>query len=158
MTFQPSRRPQRDARLRIRFSRAPTPAPQAGPETAAIQSKTTPSLRASVVLNFFYLARMGIRPGKLGGWFMTFSSKKIGIIALLGLVALGAFATATPAEARSRITLRVCNRTNDPVLVASSYIPVGGSDWRNKGWTRVRAGGCDDIFTTDNRTFYARAE
>jgi len=87
------------------------------------------------------------------------SSKKIGTIALLGLVGLGAIALATSAQARgSAITLRVCNRTGDAVLVASSFIPIGGSDWRNKGWTRVRAGGCEDIFRTDNRTFYARAE
>jgi len=101
---------------------------------------------------------MGIGLGKLGGRFMTSSSKKLGVIAVLCLVGLGTITLATPAEARSRITLRVCNRTSDVVLVASSYIPVGCSDWRNKGWTRVRAGGCDDIFTTDNRTFYARAE
>ena len=86
-------------------------------------------------------------------------SKNLGAAALLCLVGLTVVAVATPAEARGRaITLRVCNRTEDQVLVATSYIPIGGSDWRNKGWTRVRAGSCEDVFATENRTFYARAE
>jgi hypothetical protein len=42
--------------------------------------------------------------------------------------------------------------------VGSSYIPIGGSDWRNKGWTAVDAGACEDAFKTTNQTFYARAE
>jgi uncharacterized membrane protein len=54
--------------------------------------------------------------------------------------------------------LRVCNHTTNATLVGSSFIPVGGRDWRNKGWTKVNAGACRDIFTTTNRTFYARAE
>src|SRR5579872_6938917 len=84
--------------------------------------------------------------------------KKLGAVALLSLAALAALAVATPAEARGRVTLRVCNRTEEQVLVASSYIPIGGSDWRNKGWTGVAAGSCLDVFETENRTFYARAE
>jgi len=56
------------------------------------------------------------------------------------------------------ITLRVCNHTNGATLIASSFIPIGGSEWRNKGWTKVNAGACRDIFSTTNRTFYARAE
>lgn len=89
---------------------------------------------------------------------MSFLFKNFGATALAGAALFAAVAATTPAQARSAVTLRVCNRTNDTVLVASSYIPIGGSDWRNKGWTRVRAGGCEDIFKTDNRTFYARAE
>jgi uncharacterized membrane protein len=89
---------------------------------------------------------------------MTVPSKKLVAAALVSLSALAAAAMVSPAQARGTVTLRVCNRTNDTVLVASSFIPIGGSDWRNKGWTRVRAGGCEDIFKTDNRTFYARAE
>lgn len=60
--------------------------------------------------------------------------------------------------ANSVITLRACNHTTKNTLVASSYIPIGGSQWRNKGWTKVAAGACKDIFTTTNRTFYVRAE
>src|SRR5579859_915336 len=89
-----------------------------------------------------------------GGLFMFI--KNLGAVALLSLAAL--LAAATPAEARGRVTLRVCNRTDEQVLVASSYIPIGGSDWRNKGWTGVAAGSCLDVFETENRTFYARAE
>jgi uncharacterized membrane protein len=89
---------------------------------------------------------------------MSFLPKKLGAAALVSFAALAAAAMVSPAQARGTVTLRVCNRTNDTVLVASSFIPIGGSDWRNKGWTRVRAGGCEDIFRTDNRTFYARAE
>jgi uncharacterized membrane protein len=91
---------------------------------------------------------------------MAFLSRKIGAAALLGLVGCVIVGLATPAQARSgdRITLRVCNRTHESVMVASSYIPIGGADWRNKGWTRVHAKSCEDVFTTNNRTFYARAE
>jgi uncharacterized membrane protein len=60
--------------------------------------------------------------------------------------------------ANSVITLRVCNHTSNPTLIGSSFIPVGGKEWRNKGWTKVNAGACRDIFTSTNRTFYARAE
>lgn len=86
------------------------------------------------------------------------SFKKFRGLALFGLAGLAVVAAAAPAQAASQITLRACNHTDDPVLVASSYIPIGGSDWRNKGWTRVEAGNCEDIFRTTNRTFYARAE
>jgi len=85
-------------------------------------------------------------------------TKNLSAAALLCLVGVATVAVATPAEARSRVTLRVCNHTDDPVLVATSYIPIGGSDWRNKGWTRVSAGSCQNVFETENRTFYARAE
>src|SRR5512135_2677836 len=64
----------------------------------------------------------------------------------------------TRVAANSVITLRVCNHTTNPTLIGSSFIPIGGRDWRNKGWTKVNAGACRDIFTTTNRTFYARAE
>jgi len=78
---------------------------------------------------------------------------------LAGLLGLVAVALMTPSEANaSTITLRTCNNTRHSVLVASSYIPVGGSDWRNVGWTRVNAHSCMSLFRTNNRTFYARAE
>jgi uncharacterized membrane protein len=56
------------------------------------------------------------------------------------------------------VTFRTCNHTKGPVVVGTSYIPVNGNLWRNKGWTQVGAGACRDIFTTSNHTFYARAE
>jgi len=56
------------------------------------------------------------------------------------------------------ITVRACNRTDQPTMVAVSYIPVGGSDWRNKGWFTVASGDCSDVLTTTNRTIYVRAE
>jgi uncharacterized membrane protein len=89
---------------------------------------------------------------------MLSKSKKFSVATALGLAGLAAVAMASPAQAASTITLRACNHTEQNVLVASSYIPIGGSDWRNKGWTRVKAGACEDIFKTTNRTFYARAE
>jgi uncharacterized membrane protein len=64
----------------------------------------------------------------------------------------------TRLAATGLVTLRVCNHTAEIVLVASSFIPVGGNEWKNKGWTAVAAGACRDILTTPNRTFYARAE
>ena len=89
---------------------------------------------------------------------MSLLPKKVGAAFLLGLAGLAAVALASPAQARTTVTLRACNHTDDTVLVAGSYIPMGGSDWRNKGWTKVGAGSCEDIFRTENRTFYARAE
>lgn len=88
---------------------------------------------------------------------------------LAGLAAATGFAVlaSLPAAAREGqtgrggegdVTLRACNRTRDAVLVAGSYIPPGNDRWRNKGWTRVNAGSCQDIFHTENRTFYVRAE
>ena len=77
-------------------------------------------------------------------------------VSLLGLVAIALMAPT--AASAATITLRTCNHTRHTVLVASSYIPIGGSDWRNVGWTRVNAGSCASIFRTNNRTFYARAE
>ena len=83
----------------------------------------------------------------------------IAAAALAGLLGLVTVALLTPTEARAAaITLRACNNTRHTVLVASSYIPVGGSEWRNAGWTRVSAHSCTSIFRTSNRTFYARAE
>jgi uncharacterized membrane protein len=58
----------------------------------------------------------------------------------------------------SVVTLRACNHTHDNLMVAGSYIPVGGGDWLNEGWTSVGPGECQDIFKTDNQIFYARAE
>jgi uncharacterized membrane protein len=55
--------------------------------------------------------------------------------------------------------LRVCNNTSQPALVASSYIPIGQSDWRNVGWTAVGPRSCrENLFTTNNNTVYLRAE
>jgi uncharacterized membrane protein len=86
---------------------------------------------------------------------MTSMFRATAIFAVAGLAAI---VFASPAAARGPITLRACNNTRQTVLVASSYIPVGGADWRNKGWTKVRAHSCSNIFRTNNRTFYARAE
>ena len=86
-------------------------------------------------------------------------SNKFAMAALMGLLSLATGTLAAPTQVRAAtITLRTCNHTRHTVLVASSYIPIGGSDWRNVGWTRVNAGSCIDIFKTKNRTFYARAE
>ena len=82
-------------------------------------------------------------------------TRKFGIATALTVAAL-AFA-ATPAAAKT-ITLRACNHTDTAVMIGSSFIPLGGSDWRNKGWTQVNPGQCSDIFQTANYTFYARAE
>lgn len=78
---------------------------------------------------------------------------------LAGMLGLGTIALLTPTKANAAtITLRACNNTRHTVLVAGSYIPVGGEEWRNVGWTRVSAHSCTSIFRTSNRTFYARAE
>ena len=88
-------------------------------------------------------------------------------LGLLAVAALASTLSGSPAAApppylqmaaNSTITFRACNHTKTTVLVASSFIPVRASDWRNKGWTGVNAGACADIFVTENRTFYARAE
>jgi uncharacterized membrane protein len=84
--------------------------------------------------------------------------KKFSVVAVLGVAGLMAVGMLSPAQAASTITLRACNHTDSTVMVAASYIPISGSDWRNKGWTPVSAGQCEDIFRTKNGTFYARAE
>ena len=88
----------------------------------------------------------------------------------LGLLAVAALAStlsgspaAAPAPylqmaANTTVTLRACNHTAKTLLVASSFIPVRASDWRNKGWTTVGAHACVNIFETENHTFYVRAE
>jgi hypothetical protein len=91
-------------------------------------------------------------------------SMAVGLLAVAALAStLSGAQAATPSPdlrmaANSNITLRACNHTRQTVLVGSSFIPVGAHDWRNKGWTTVSAGGCENIFVTANRTFYARAE
>ena len=88
----------------------------------------------------------------------------IAFAAVLGFSAAQADSSQTPRHGGGgggsghTVTMRACNHTGDAVMVASSFIPVGGSDWRNKGWTSVAAGQCLDIFKTTNYTFYARAE
>ncbi|MBS0469717.1 MAG: DUF1036 domain-containing protein [Proteobacteria bacterium] len=74
-----------------------------------------------------------------------------------GLLTSGALALPSTASAQT-VTFRACNHTDDIAMVASSYIPLGGSDWRNMGWTSVDPGQCKDIFETANGIFYARAE
>jgi len=76
----------------------------------------------------------------------------LSIIAFLGLLI-----SASTAEA-GVTTIRVCNNTTQPALVASSYIPVGESLWRNEGWTPVGPSSCKEVFTTENRTVYLRGE
>jgi uncharacterized membrane protein len=76
---------------------------------------------------------------------------------LIGAIIMTAIFGAGATQA-SAVTLRACNHTKDAVLVAGSYIPPGGEKWRNKGWTRVNAGGCQNVFQTTNNTFYVRAE
>jgi uncharacterized membrane protein len=85
-------------------------------------------------------------------------SRFLGTAVLVMATGVATVAMSSPAQADSIVTLRVCNHTDRTVLVASSYIPIGGSDWRNIGWTAVGAGACNDAFKTANGTFYARAE
>lgn len=62
------------------------------------------------------------------------------------------------ASKNDQMTLQVCNRTTNKLMIGVSYVPTGASDWRNKGWTPVEAGACQNLFVTENKTFYARAE
>ena len=82
----------------------------------------------------------------------------IAVVAAFALAANLSGHSATAATWPASVTLKVCNRTGNTALVASSYIPAGASQWRNQGWTRVGAGTCQDMFSTINRLFYARAE
>ena len=86
-------------------------------------------------------------------------------VGLLAVAVLSAAISGTPAHAsdlrmaaNNPVTLRACNHTKDTLLIAASFVPVGGKIWRNKGWMIVKAGTCDDIFVSANRKFYARAE
>ena len=62
------------------------------------------------------------------------------------------------AASGATVTIRVCNRSNDPALVAISYIKVGESRFINEGWFRVNAGACKDLAETGNAHFYAYAD
>lgn len=62
------------------------------------------------------------------------------------------------AQPQGVYTLRVCNRSSTNALVATNYIPVGDTRWRYAGWTHVTVGDCEDVLTTQNRIYYARAE
>lgn len=91
---------------------------------------------------------------------MSFLSNRFSLVAALVSLGFAGIALPGPAQAAGSavITLRACNHTKLNTLVASSFIPIGGNKWRNKGWTKVAAGACGDIFATNNRTFYVRAE
>ena len=91
---------------------------------------------------------------------MSFLSNRFSLLAALVSLGFAGIALLGPAQAAGSavITLRACNHTKFNTVVASSFIPIGGSKWRNKGWTKVAAGACSDIFATNNRTFYVRAE
>jgi uncharacterized membrane protein len=52
-----------------------------------------------------------------------------------------------------------CNRTSQVIGVAVSYLPVGEDTlWKYIGFYDLNPGACQNLFTTDNETFYMRAE
>ena len=56
-------------------------------------------------------------------------------------------------------SVTACNRTNETIGVAVSYLPVGEQTlWKYVGFYTLSAGACSTLFTTDNETFYMRAE
>jgi hypothetical protein len=95
---------------------------------------------------------------------LTTFGMAIGFVGAIGFSAAQADSSQTPhhrgggSGGGHNVTMRACNHTGNILMVAASFIPVGGTDWRNKGWTSVGAGQCLDIFETSNYTFYARAE
>lgn len=71
------------------------------------------------------------------------------------------FGLGTPMQAQAqsnRITLRVCNNTNDTAQVAISYQPVGSSTFRNGGWYNVAPRECRNLAETTNAYMYGYAE
>lgn len=69
-------------------------------------------------------------------------------------------AKAQPAAAPAPMTttIRVCNRSDYPALVAVAFIPVGDTEFSTEGWYRVEPGKCNDLAKTRNRYFYAYAD
>lgn len=55
-------------------------------------------------------------------------------------------------------TIRVCNRSAHPALVAVAFIPIGESEFSTEGWYRVGPGDCQNLAETRNRHFYAYAD
>src|SRR5512143_3363321 len=110
-TIRPSRGEQK---VRVRSSRT-VDAEQSGSRSSR---SGTPHLSLSSGFSF-------------EGEIMRIRFNNIAAAALAGLLGLVTVALLTPTEARAAaITLRACNNTRHTVLVASSYIPVGGSEWR----------------------------
>jgi len=56
-------------------------------------------------------------------------------------------------------SVTACNRTDQTLGVAVSYLPVGEQVmWKYIGFYDLAPGACQNLFTTDNETFYMRAE
>jgi len=55
-------------------------------------------------------------------------------------------------------TLRVCNRTQQRLAIAVSFVPKGEQSWLNRGWQYIPGNKCDAVLTTASNTFYARAQ
>ncbi len=80
-------------------------------------------------------------------------------IAVLAAAAEPAAARDLRMAATGPVKFRACNHSGYPVFVGAMFMPVGSAHlWRNEGWKLVATGACRDIFSSNNWTFYARAE
>jgi uncharacterized membrane protein len=56
-------------------------------------------------------------------------------------------------------SVTTCNKTQEILGVAVSYVPVGETTtWRNVGFFSLNPGDCKNLFSTQNRNFYLRAQ
>lgn len=82
-------------------------------------------------------------------------SKTCGSAAVLGIW------LASPAAASDVVEFHMCNATNEAVVVAISYRPIGYEDeFLSVGWSFLSAGQCSLLAKTDNRyvLYYAESD
>jgi hypothetical protein len=61
---------------------------------------------------------------------------------------------AEPEPAATNISIRVCNDSGLPAVVAVSYTPEGDTRFVTRGWVTMTPGACNTVATTMNRRFY----
>ena len=59
-----------------------------------------------------------------------------------------------PEPQPANISIRVCNESVLPAIVAVSYTPEGDSRFVTRGWAAIASGACSTLATTMNRRFY----
>jgi uncharacterized membrane protein len=69
----------------------------------------------------------------------------------------GQLTTPRPDHGRGKISVVACNKTGQKIFVAFIYYQTN-LRWVNRGWVNVLNGHCEQLFQTNNATFYLYAE
>ncbi|MDI1328423.1 MAG: DUF1036 domain-containing protein [Brevundimonas sp.] len=59
-----------------------------------------------------------------------------------------------PTPQPSNISIKACNDSGMPAVVAVSYVPEGQTRFATRGWFAIASGACSTLATTMNRSFY----